>query len=250
MRSTNFSQVSKVGHLSGSAKRASRSAGGHEKLSDFIVPDLKITPRTGGYARGQDGFEQILRSSLALLVNHGASALTLRRIAAESGMNVGSLNYYFKSKEDLIRELLNAVISSYEESFDEIMHEPGASAEARLENLVSLILEDITTKKTTRFFPELWAMANHDSFVYDRMNELYQRARVSLNELIAEINPRLSADQREILALFISASMEGMTVFAGYQKPWVDRMPVLKLLARKSFVQLVTSLGPSDFDGL
>lgn len=219
-------------------------------MTNFIVPDLKIPPRTGGYARGQDGFEQILRSALSLLVNHGASALTLRRIATESGMNVGSLNYYFKSKDDLIRELLDAVISSYEEAFDEIIHEPGASAEARLENLVALILDDITTKKTTRFFPELWAMANHDSFVHDRMNELYERARVSLNELIAEINPRLSADQREILALFISASMEGMTVFAGYQKPWADRMPVLKLLARKSFIQLVTALEPSDFDGL
>lgn len=219
-------------------------------MTDFIVPDLKITPRTGGYARGQDGFEQILRSALALLVNHGAAALTLRRIATESGMNVGSLNYYFKSKDDLIRELLNAVIASYEEAFDEIIHEPGASAEARLENLVALILEDITTKKTTRFFPELWAMANHDSFVYDRMNELYERARVSLNELIAEINPDLSDGQREILALFISASMEGMTVFAGYQKPWVGQMPMLKLLARKSFVQLVRSLRAEDFEAL
>ncbi|WP_235587956.1 TetR/AcrR family transcriptional regulator [Sphingopyxis sp. H115] len=216
-------------------------------MTNFIVPDLKITPRPGGYARGQDGFEHILRSALSLLVNHGSAALTLRRIATESGMNVGNLNYYFRSKEELIRELLNAVISSYEESFDEIIHEPGASAEARLENMVMLILEDITTKKTTRFFPELWAMANHDPFIHDRMSELYDRARVSLNELIAEINPELPSDQREILALFISGSMEGMTVFAGYQKPWVAQMPILKTLAKKSFVQLVKSLRAEDF---
>ncbi len=68
-------------------------------MTNFIVPDLKITPRTGGYARGQDGFEHILRSALALLVNHGSAALTLRRIATESGMNVGNLNYYFRSKK-------------------------------------------------------------------------------------------------------------------------------------------------------
>jgi len=215
-------------------------------LTNFIVPDLKITPRTGGYARGQDGFEHILRSALGLLVNHGSAALTLRRIATKSGMNVGNLNYYFRSKEELIRELLNAVISSYEESFDEIIHEAGASAEARLENLVTLILEDITTKKTTRFFPELWAMANHDPFVYDRMNELYDRARVSLNELIAEINPALPEDERKILALFISASMEGLTMFAGYEKPWGPQMPILQALAKKSFVQLVKSLRAED----
>ena len=217
-------------------------------MANFVVPDLKITQRARGYARGQDGFEQILRSALSLLVNQGSSALTLRRIAAESGLSVGNLSYYFRSKEDLIRELLDAVISSYEESFDEILHEPGASAETRLENLVALILEDITTKKTTRFFPELWAMANHDPFVHDRMDELYERARVSLNGLIAEINPDLPTEAREILALFISASMEGMTVFAGYKKPWVSQMPILKTLAQKSFVQLVKSLRPQDFE--
>ena len=55
-------------------------------MTNFIVPDLKITPRTGGYARGQDGFEHILRSALSLLVNHGSAALTLRRIAARAAI--------------------------------------------------------------------------------------------------------------------------------------------------------------------
>ena len=219
-------------------------------MTNFIVPDLKITPRTGGYARGQDGFEHILRSALSLLVNQGSAALTLRRIAAESGMNVGNLNYYFRSKDELIRELLNAVISSYEESFDEIIHKPDASAEARLENLVTLILDDITTKKTTRFFPELWAMANHDEFVHDRMNDLYERARASLNELIAEINPALPDDEREILALFISGSMEGMTMFAGYEKPWCGQMPMLEVIARRSFIHLARTLRPGEIKRL
>ena len=215
-------------------------------MSNFEVPDLKIRPREGGYARGQEGFEQILRAALRLLVEHGSKALTLRRIAAECDLNVGNLNYYFKSKEDLIRELLDAVISSYEESFDAVLHEPQASADARLERLVSLILTDITTKKTTRFFPELWAMSNYDAFIQERMEELYTRARVSLNELVAEINPALPADERETLTLFISASMEGMTVFAGFDKPWRPRMPWLIAIAKRSFVSLIRDIKPGD----
>jgi len=215
-------------------------------LTDFIVPDLKIVPREGGYARGQEGFEQILRAALSLLVEHGSKALTLRRIAAECGMNVGNLNYYFRSKDELVRELLNAVISSYEDSFDAIMHEAGADAAARLEKLVTLILEDITTKKTTRFFPELWALSNHDPFVQDRMEELYERARVSLNALIAEINPLLPADERKTLALFISASMEGQTVFAGFAKPWRSRMPWITHIAKNAFVHLARTLRPGE----
>ena len=215
-------------------------------MSNFEVPDLKFRVREGGYARGQEGFELILRAALRLLVEQGSKALTLRRIAAESGLNVGNLNYYFRSKEELIRELLDAVISSYEESFDAIVHDAGAPAEARLERLVSLILTDITTKKKTRFFPELWAMSNHDAFVQERMEELYARARVSLNELIAELNPALPADERETLALFISASMEGATVFAGFGKRWEPRMPWLIAIARRSFVDLVRNLAPGE----
>lgn len=218
-------------------------------MSGIIVPDLTVALRPGGYARGQEGFEQILRAALSLLVDHGASALTLRRIAAAAGMNLGSLNYYFKSKKDLIRELLNAIISSYEGAYHQIVHVPGASAEDRLESLITLTLEDNTTKKTTRFFPELWAMANHDPFIHERMTELYDRARVSFNELIGEINTDLASDQREALALFISASMEGMIVFAGYEKPWRPQMPMLQAISRKSFVQLVRTLRPEDMLG-
>lgn len=215
-------------------------------MTDPEVFDLRIRPREGGYARGQEGVEQILRAALALLVEHGSKALTLRRIAAECGVNVGNVSYYFKSKEELIRALLDAVIASYEDPFDEIAHDTEASAEQRLERLLNLILVDITSKKTTRFFPELWAMANHDPFIQDRMEELYARARVSLNDVIAEINPALPEDERETLALFMSASMEGMTVFAGHEKPWGHRMPWLIELSRLSFLELVRTLKPGD----
>jgi len=71
-----------------------------------------------------------------------------------------------------VRELLDAVISSYEIEFDAIIHEEGVSPERRLEEICTLILEDIRTKKTTRFFPELWALSNHDPFVFDRVHKL------------------------------------------------------------------------------
>lgn len=215
-------------------------------MADPEIDELRIRPREGGYARGQEGVEQILRAALALLVEHGSKALTLRRIAAECGVNVGNVSYYFRSKEELIRALLDAVIGMYEESFDVIVHDPSATAEERLARLLTLILEDITTKKTTRLFPELWAMANHDRFVEERLEELYARARVSLNEVIAEINPALPDDEREALALFMSASMEGMTIFAGHDKPWEHRMPWLIELSCRSFLQLARTLAPGD----
>ena len=215
----------------------------------FVVPDLVIDSREGGYARGREGHEQILRAALNILVEHGYRAMSMRRVAAAAGMKLGNLTYYFASKEDLVRELLDAVISSYEIEFDAIVHEDGASAEDRLTELCVLILEDICTKKTTRIFPELWALSNHDPFVLNRVQELYARARTALNEIIAEINPALPDEEREMVALFISASMEGLTVFAGHDKPYQSQMPWLERIACESFVHLVVTIKPGEMKG-
>lgn len=215
-------------------------------MATQFVPDMKFILREGGYARGQEGYELILRAALNLLIEHGYRALSFRRIAEVSGLKVGHISYYFPTKEELVRALLDAVINSYQAEFDRLMHQPGFTPEKRLEDLIVLILDDITTKKTTHFFMELWALSNHDQFVFDRLHELYCRARQPLDDIIAELNPALSETERETLALFISASMEGMTVFAGYQKPFRSRMPMLERIAIKSFVRLVQAMKPGE----
>lgn len=213
-----------------------------------FVPDLKFTTRDGGYSRGQDGYEQILSAALGLLIEHGYKALSFRRIAAASGMKVGHVSYYFPSKEELVRDLLEAVIGSYQDAFISIMHEPGVTPETRLADIITLVLDDITTKKTTHVFMELWALSNHDEFVFERVQDLYVLARQPLNDIIAEMNPALSVTQREALALFISASMEGMTIFAGFNKPFRNRMPMLEKFAIQSFTALVRDAKPETVE--
>lgn len=215
-------------------------------MPEFIVPDLKVVPREGGYARGQDGVEQILRAALTILVEQGYRAVTMRAIAKACDMKLGNITYYFPTRDELVRALFDAVIRSYEEAFYAISHDEGTSVEERFESLIRLILEDITTKKTTRFFPEVWALANHDPFVSERVDEVYRRARAVLNELIAELNPALPEDERETVALFISASLEGTTMFAGHDKPWRHRMGWLETIACRAYVPLVKSLKPGD----
>ncbi|WP_416908465.1 MAG: TetR/AcrR family transcriptional regulator [Polymorphobacter sp.] len=208
------------------------------------VPDFTVPEREGGYARGKAGHERILRAALDILIEEGYRALTMRRIAARCGLRPGNLSYYFPTKDALVRDLLEAIISSYEAEFGLIVADVSLSPEARLEKICVLIMEDIGTKKTTRIFPELWALSNHDGFVNERLQELYDRARVSLELLIAMINPALPLQARKDLSLFISASMEGLTVFAGYEKPFRGRMPALERIATRSFLHMVKTLGP------
>ena len=210
-----------------------------------LVTDLLMPGREGGYAKGYETRELIVRTAHHILIEEGYRAMSMRRIAAACGMRLGNLTYHYPTREDLLRELLNAVISSYEAEFATIVHAPGVPPEERLARVCGLIIEDIGSKKTTRLFPELWALANHDAFVYERVHELYDRARAPLVEIIAEMRPDLAEPARLDLALFISASMEGLTVFAGYRMPFAERLPIVERIAIRSFIDIVRSFSPA-----
>lgn len=213
------------------------------RFKTISIADLAFPPREGGYSKGHETREQILTSALHLLVEEGYSALTMRRIAAVCGLKIGNLSYHFATREELIRALLDALIRAYEVEFEAILEFSDEPPQVRLAEVCGLILEDIRTKKTTHVFPELWALGNHEPFVLERVQELYSRARRSLLEIISELRPDLDAQAREDLALFISASMEGLTVFAGYQKPFEGRMGQLETIAIQSFLRIVETYG-------
>lgn len=209
------------------------------RFKTISVAELAFPPREGGYSKGHETREQILSSALHLLVEEGYSALSMRRIAAVCGLKIGNLTYHFATREELIRALLDALIRAYEVEFDAILQFTDETPEERLAEVCGLVLEDIRTKRTTHVFPELWALSNHDPFVLDRVQELYTRARQPLLETIRAMRPDLDPQAHADLALFISASMEGLTVFAGYEKPFEGRMDELERIAIQSFLGVI-----------
>lgn len=212
--------------------------------TERTLADLVITERDGGYSKGKETRELILQTALDILIEEGYRAMSMRRVATACGIKFGNLTYHYRSREDLVRELLEAVIRGYEVEFDQIIHMPGGPEE-RLERICLFILEDIRSKKTTRLFPELWALSNHDAFVLGRVQDLYQRARAPLIDIIGEMRPDLAPSDREAVALFISASMEGMTPFGGYEKPFEPLMPRLEKIAIHAFISLVKTFAGS-----
>ncbi|TAJ69384.1 MAG: TetR/AcrR family transcriptional regulator [Phenylobacterium sp.] len=108
-RGAYLSQLS--GYAGGGADEASQphSAGGamNEPAS------LKIKIRAGAYPRTADTVEQILRSTLKILMTDGYSALSIRRVAGDCGVAIGNLTYHFPNKAALLKELLEAVLEAY-----------------------------------------------------------------------------------------------------------------------------------------
>ena len=208
---------------------------------------LKPAPeRPGVYACGTETVDAILHAAQAVLIDEGAGAFTLRRIASNCGMKVGNVSYHFPRKEMLIQVMLDELMASYHKKLDRMVREPEISAEERLRLVIVICLDDICGKRTTRLFTELWALANQNEFIADRVRDFYQKVHDIIGEYVAELNPRLDADEVHTVALFISASMEGTTPFLGYEKPWADKMPAITEIASRWLVNLAKYIEPSE----
>lgn len=200
--------------------------------------------------RGQQAVAAILTAARDVLVEEGYPRLTMRNVADRADITVGNLSYYYANKEDLLHDLLEAVIQGYVEDFDRIAQNPARTPEERLEDMIRFVVGDLATKETTGFFPALWALANHNEFAAKEMTNVYEVERDAFSRVIAILRPDLGKKDRDLLALFISASIEGHTMFIGYKREKASAGDAIANIAVYSFIALVKGIDAPTIRGL
>lgn len=197
---------------------------------------------TATYATGQETAQRILDVARRLFMEEGHSKLTMRRIAKAAGMSPGNLSYYYPTRADLLADLLQHVIDGYISQFQTLR---GASddAEEQFRAVLGFVFDDLATRETTLFFPELWVLANRDDWIAQQMEKMYAQYRAILVDVIGLINPGLTETRRADLALMISASIEGHTMFVGHDRPHRARAGKLRNVLIEHFLRLVKETG-------
>ena len=206
--------------------------------------------RPGIYARGSDTVDAILKAALHVLIEEGAAAFTLRRIATECGLKVGNVSRHFPRKEMLVQVLLEELLMPTESLMKGMLSKPGITVEAALQRVITGTLDDIGQKRITNLFTELWAMANHNEFIADRIDAVYDYVHRLIGSLVSQLNPALGPTDVEVVALYINATMEGTTMLAGYGKRWQAHMPQLKTIAVRTLINLVKTITPDEIQSL
>ena len=165
-------------------------------------------------------------------------------------MKVGNVSRHFPRKEMLVQVLLDELLSPTVGEARTSLKNQGLPAEEALALIIGGTLDETKTKKMTHLFTELWAMGNHNEFVAERLDMVYQYMHNLVASYVSELNPALSPAEVEIVTLYISTSIEGSTILAGYGKRWEAMMPQLKTFAVKSLINLVKTITPEEVTGL
>ena len=120
---------------------------------------------------------QILDCALNLLIETGDSGLTMRKLAECAGMRLSNVQYYFKSRDDVLAAMVARYFNECAENLLKITEESSAQTpRTRIKFLVEAGLSHgHEISDMCRAFREIWAISSRNSIIDECLIGYYQR---------------------------------------------------------------------------
>ena len=161
--------------------------------------------------KGKKRISEIMEACKTVLIDKGYTQFSLRNIAREANMHLSNLQYYFHTREELLKGLIDYNSQSYFQKYSELFATLPTKPYPRFLAVIDYLIEDIKDPLTRRFFIQFWALLDASGAHTDRLlNDMYAPHIQTLNQFIAELNPLLSPGVRQQRATMIASMIEGM----------------------------------------
>jgi AcrR family transcriptional regulator len=161
-------------------------------------------------SKGLQRREQILAVARNLLIEEGYDRFVLRDIAAQCGMTIGNLQYYFRTRELLLEATARTALFDDLKTLDAISAD-GRQGKAQLRELTSVMLQ-----KWLGGNGKIYAAASflsHSQPVFRSMlGELYGQFYEHLIALLKKLQPRAHRQTLLDKARLITALLDGAVI--------------------------------------
>lgn len=163
--------------------------------------------------KAEDRKELILESARTIIIEEGFSLFSSRYVAERCGIRLATLQYYFKTTEDLFRATFDYAIELESIQVHKLIGDVGTDPEKNLRAQIRGHIRANAQHDTAGFFYQLWAKANLDDFASLLMGEFYTGLCEQLATLLMEYNTSLSKRDANARAGMIMAFLEGAMMF-------------------------------------
>lgn len=85
--------------------------------------------------------QNILNATITCIEKYGIENTTTRKIASEAGTNIASINYYYRSKDDLIAKAMDTTLQHMVDDLLEILNQSGKPFEEVLRESILWFLD-------------------------------------------------------------------------------------------------------------
>jgi AcrR family transcriptional regulator len=191
--------------------------------------------------KGRERVESILDAATAILIGDGYAGLTTRKVATRAGVRLGHLQYYFPTKQAVVRALLERYLERASHSVAKRIA-AAATPESRLDAALDAILAEQRNGDACRFFWELWALAARDPAIADAMQKFYRAYWRSVVGALLDVAPNLGRPRAERRAALLIAMLEGLSLFRSRGEHRELPLPFLERELRSLTRKLATDL--------
>jgi AcrR family transcriptional regulator len=172
---------------------------------------------SGGARRNREQrLTQIILAARQTFLEDGYAGFATRGVASRVGITLGNLQYYFRTKEDLLRATLHANIRQIASDYTAIANQPGISAARRCSALIQRVFHDINETDLRKFLFEVWAFAQHEPYAAELLDDMYSEYRGTFARLLSELHPSLTGEESLVRASVLGAQTAGMMIFADH----------------------------------
>lgn len=173
----------------------------------------------GKKASEEERRQQLLKAAFDVASREGVGGLTVRSIAAEARVSHGLVHFHFKTKDQLVRALLDWVLAT-----TLTLHIPDDVAQSRqpADRLRSLLLQEMDRPShephRTPLFFEYWTLGTRDPAIGEKISAALERYRSALRAVAEEVLRSESAAVGEVtpdgLAAVAVSLIDGCAVLA------------------------------------
>ncbi|MFX1689674.1 TetR/AcrR family transcriptional regulator [Paraburkholderia sp. A2RI-6] len=182
-----------------------------------LTSEALFDPQTAAPVRRRGNREsrvpEIIDVSINVLIAAGYAGYTINRVANDAGIRLSTLQHYFSTREALLRATIEEIANRYFERFRGFAENRGRSPQARLESIIDEAFTGFAKTGLLAGVIESWGLAQHEPFARDIATEVQKRFTRLFAQLVGEINPELSMEERELRGALIVSSCEGLVIF-------------------------------------
>ena len=152
--------------------------------------------------------EQILWALYDCLSEKGHEKVTINTIAAQAKLSPGIIHYYFKSKDEIVSVLAEAIIEKYGDMFDLRLSEAGLN-EQPIDILIDFLVDIILDHPLNHVFYNMVQM----SFEREQLQTVMQTMLESYRNKLSEVIIKSGANRDSpLLGAALLAVTEGTTL--------------------------------------
>ncbi len=176
--------------------------------------------------KGQKRREEIISLARQRLINSGQDAVVLREIADEMGSSLGRIQYYFRTRWDLVAAVVAKDISVGIE--DAISAGAEGSPDEKLKKFCDVFLARCG-EDSVIMWSGMWFFRHHYEEVQELMEFVYGLFYGALIEIIGEICPEDSKVVLKRKAMMVTSLLDGVSLQPVPHKDLLSNIPGIAL---------------------